>query len=247
MTGPRLMGLDEGTQSTDPIYISENKLYVATYVWDSGSLAWVKATQASGGGGSVTVTNFPASQTVDDGGLSITVDGPLTDAELRATPVPVSGTFWQATQPVSFSWLGLTDTELRASPVPVSGTFWQATQPVSFTWSGLTDAELRASPVPVSGTISTTSEKASTPSQSSPSVTVASTVVLASNASRLGATIYNEGSEVCYLKLGSTASTTSYSVQLVVGAYYEVPFGYTGAIDGITSTSTAQLRVTEFT
>lgn len=232
MTGPRLMGLDEGTQSTDPIYISENKLYVATYVWDSGTLAWVKATQASGGGGGdVNVLNWPASQTIDDGGLSITVDG----------------TFWQATQPVSFSWLGLTDTELRASPVPVSGTFWQATQPVSFTWAGLTDAELRATPVPVSGTISTTSEKASTPSQSSPSVTTASTSVLASNASRLGATIYNEGSQVCYLKLGSTASTTSYSVQLVVGAYYEVPFGYTGAIDGITSTSTAQLRVTEFT
>lgn len=187
MTGPRLMGLDEGTQSTDPIYISENKLYVATYVWDSGSLAWVKATQASGGGGSVTVTNFPASQTVDDGGLSITVDGPLTDAELRATPVPVSGT------------------------------------------------------------ISATPTKSTTPAQTSPSVTIASTSVLASNAARLGATIYNEGPQVCYLKLGATASTTSYSVQLVVGAYYEVPFAYTGAIDGITSTSTAQLRVTELT
>ncbi len=32
----------------------------------------------------------------------------------------------------------------------VSGSFYQATQPVSFTWSGLTDAQLRASAVPVS-------------------------------------------------------------------------------------------------
>jgi hypothetical protein len=46
--------------------------------------------------------------------------------------------------------LGLTDTQLRATPVPVSGTFWQATQPVSFAWAGLTNAELRATPVPVS-------------------------------------------------------------------------------------------------
>jgi hypothetical protein len=56
--------------------------------------------------------------------------------------------------------LGLTDAQLRASAVPVSiasmpttpvtGTFWQATQPVSFTWAGLTDAQLRASAVPVS-------------------------------------------------------------------------------------------------
>jgi hypothetical protein len=78
--------------------------------------------------------------------------GGLTDAELRAAPVPVSGTFWQATQPVSGP---LTDAQLRALAVPiadgggsitvdgsvsvsnfpatqaVTGTFWQATQPVS--------------------------------------------------------------------------------------------------------------------
>lgn len=55
--------------------------------------------------GSVSVSNFPASQ-------------------------PVTGTFWQATQPVSGP---LTDTQLRATPVPVSGAFYQATQPVSGT------------------------------------------------------------------------------------------------------------------
>ena len=32
----------------------------------------------------------------------------------------VTGTFFQATQPVSFTWAGLTDTQLRASAVPVS-------------------------------------------------------------------------------------------------------------------------------
>lgn len=39
--------------------------------------------------------------------------------------------------------------KLNAS-VAVTGTFWQANQPVSFTWAGLTDAQLRASNVPVS-------------------------------------------------------------------------------------------------
>lgn len=43
--------------------------------------------------------------------------GALTDAELRAAPVPVSGSFFQATQPVSGP---LTDTQLRAAVVPVS-------------------------------------------------------------------------------------------------------------------------------
>lgn len=36
------------------------------------------------------------------------------------------------------------------APVAVTGSFWQATQPVSFTWAGLTDAQLRAAAVPVS-------------------------------------------------------------------------------------------------
>ena len=50
----------------------------------------------------------------------IPVSGPLTDAAIRATPLPVSGTFFQGTQPVSGP---LTDAELRATPVPVSGSF----------------------------------------------------------------------------------------------------------------------------
>lgn len=106
-----------------------------------------------------------------EGGSS---SGGLTDAELRAAAVPVSvsgsipvtGTFWQPTQPVSIAGTvtitgGLTDTQLRAVPVPVSGTFWQATQPVSIAStvavSGpLTDTQLRAAAVPVSigGTVS---------------------------------------------------------------------------------------------
>lgn len=74
---------------------------------------------------------------------SVAVTGPLTDAQLRATALPVSVSF-PATQPVSI-----------AAPVAVTGTFWQATQPVSIAGtvavSGpLTDAQLRATAVPVS-------------------------------------------------------------------------------------------------
>jgi len=57
----------------------------------------------------------------------VTSTDPLTDSQLRATAVPVSGTVTAntgLTQP-------LTDTQLRASAVPVSGAFFQATQPVS--------------------------------------------------------------------------------------------------------------------
>ncbi len=49
------------------------------------------------------------------------------------------------------------------------------------------------------------------------------------------------------VQLGAAASLTAYTVQIVVGSYYEVPFGYTGIITGITVSSTAVLRVTELT
>jgi hypothetical protein len=97
----------------------------------------------------------------------------------------------------------------------------------------------------VTGTVTTKETRSATPTQTSVSVTTASTSILASNANRLGATITNEGTAICYTKLGATASVTSYSIQIASGGYYEVPFQYTGAIDGITSASTAQLRITE--
>lgn len=49
-----------------------------TFIWDPNILDWVAwdgAVSGGAGGGDVNVTNWPASQTVDDGGSSLTVDG----------------------------------------------------------------------------------------------------------------------------------------------------------------------------
>jgi len=98
--------------------------------------------------GQATMANsLPVAIASDQSSLPVT--GPfLTDAELRATPVPVSGPLTDAelrasAVPVSGP---LTDVQLRATPVPVSGTV---------STGGLTDAELRATPVPVSLTSTT--------------------------------------------------------------------------------------------
>lgn len=95
--------------------------------------------------------------------VPLTVSGPLTDVQLRTTPVPVSGTFFQVTQPVS----GTVAVSNFPATQPVTGTFFQATQPVSGTVAvsnfpasqavtgPLTDVQLRTTPVPVSGTVAT--------------------------------------------------------------------------------------------
>jgi hypothetical protein len=72
-------------------------------------------------------------------------------------------------------------------------------------------------------------------------------VLLSANAARKGATIFNDSASILYVKLGSTASASSFSTRLVGSAYYEVPFGYMGTVDGIWATATGTARITEFT
>lgn len=110
---------------------------------------------ASGsGGGGLTDTELRASPVAVSG--TVTATGPLTDTQLRATAVPVSGP--------------LTDTQLRASAVPVSlatlpplvagsaviGHVIVDTAPTTAVTGPLTDTQLRATPVPVSGSLGRT-------------------------------------------------------------------------------------------
>lgn len=162
--------------------------------------------------------------------------------DLQDTSVAVTGTFWQATQPVSGTVTAnagtgtmavsgpLTDTQLRATAVPVSGTFFQATQPVS-----------------VAATLTTKEVRSATTAVTSVAAATANTSLLAANANRTGATVYNDSTAALYLKLGATASTTSFTVKMAADGYYEVPFDYTGAIDAVWASATGNARVTEVT
>lgn len=180
------------------------------------------------------ITNSSAASLIDSSGIQYS----------GSNPVPIT---WVSGAGVSTA-VHISDSTgvgySGSNPVPIAGTVVVSSVTAS-TASALVDS----TGVQYSGSnpLPTKEIRSATPSQTSPSVGVASTSILAANASRLGATIYNEGSAICYMKLGSTASLTSYTLQIASGGYYEVPFGYTGAIDGITSASTAQLRVTEIT
>jgi len=79
--------------------------------------------------GSVSVSNFPATQPVS--GTFFQATQPVSIASMPSTPV--TGTFWQATQPVSGTfWQSTQPVSIASMPsTPVTGTFWQATQPVS--------------------------------------------------------------------------------------------------------------------
>lgn len=105
--------------------------------------------------------------------------------------------------------------------------------------------------IDANGAMRVKDQRSATSAQSSVTGAAADTTILASNANRLGATVYNEqaaGGATLYLLLASgTSSVTNYSVQLGPSGFYELPFGYTGILKGIWSAASGAARVTEFT
>jgi hypothetical protein len=100
-----------------------------------------------------------------------------------------------------------------------------------------------------SGTWSVATATYSSSAVSSVTSAATNTVLLASNASRRQAVLYNDCDKAVYVKLGTTASSTSFSYRLQPNQTLELPTPvYTGAIDGIWDSSpTGSMRVTEIT
>jgi hypothetical protein len=90
--------------------------------------------------------------------------------------------------------------------------------------------------------------RSSTGTKSNVGGAATSTTILASNANRLGMSIYNDSAAILYLDTtGGTASATSYTAQVAPGGYYEMPFHYTGLVTGIWASATGTARVVEYT
>ncbi|MBB5684303.1 hypothetical protein [Sphingobium boeckii] len=82
----------------------------------------------------------------------------------------------------------------------------------------------------------------------------ASTTLLAANANRMGGSIVNESTAICYILLGSgTASATNYSYAIdgmgtsAVGGIFEIPDDWKGIVKGYWASATGNARVTERT
>ena len=100
-------------------------------------------------------------------------------------------------------------------------------------WAALVSGSVTAAftaTVPVVVTSSTTGTVTSQP------LTLTGVALLAANAARKGATVYNLTTQDLYVRLGTTATLTNFTVVLPMSGYYEVPYGYNGAIWGLNST-----------
>lgn len=99
--------------------------------------------------------------------------------------------------------------------------------------------------------VANTPASSATATLSNVASSASSVTLLSSNAARKGATIFNDSTAVVYVKFGTTASNSSYTVQIASLGYYELPFTgqgiYTGRIDAIWASADGNARVTELT
>jgi hypothetical protein len=175
--------------------------------------------------------------TIDGAGVAGTPAGGVVSVQGVAggTALPVSGTVTanQGTAAaVASAWPILvtdgTDTAIVINTTPGAGDF------------GLV--------VRVAGTIATTIAQPATSTVTSVALSTTVATVLASNANRYGAVLWNNGSAQAYVKLGSGATTASFTVRMANQSEWEIPFPvYTGIITAITSAGTATMLATELT
>lgn len=158
-------------------------------------------------------------------------------------PVAVTGTFWQATQPISAVSLPLPTGAMQQTGGTVGIVAGSAVIGHVITDTGSTTA--------VTGTVATSSQKSATGTQTSVTSSGSDGTILAANANRLGGTIFNDSTQILYLLLANaTSSATNYTVQVPPATYYgyfELPFGYTGIVKGIWASANGNARVMEFT
>lgn len=97
--------------------------------------------------------------------------------------------------------------------------------------------------------MATSEQTASAGTKSNVAANASSVTLLAANASRKMASIYNDSSAILYLDMsGGTASATSFTTKLQAETLYEFPLPvYVGAVTGIWASATGAARITEWT
>lgn len=203
---------------SDQQYVSLNRVY------DPETGTYVAMTQpggSTGGGGDASAAN----QVTGNASLA-SIDGKLPALSGGAVPVTLASVPSHAVTNAGAFAVQVTSAPTTA----VTGTFFQATQPVS-----------------IAATVATKEQRAATATVTSVNDSASNVTLLAANANRLGASIFNDSTSNLFVKLGATASQTDFTVKIAGGGYYELPYHYTGRMDGIWSAdSTGAARVTEF-
>lgn len=231
---PLIKGLDELKKE-----VSKNKVDIDIPKTDmSDVIKGLKDVQKTIGGLSFPVPNYV---------LPFSQDGKATQVVLDSSGnVPVSGSFTPSgTQDVNVEQLNNTTIDTN-SGVKSAGTqrVVLATDQPQLTNPLKVDGSATTQPVSGTGTFTTKETQPDTPTLANVTMTGSSVTLQASNTARRNLMIFNDSGVTVYVKLGSSASSTSFTVKMVDQAYYELPNPvYTGIVSALGTSG--DVRVTE--
>ena len=182
------------------------------------------------------------SLSTDTAGRQVMVGAAAAGAAVAGNPVLIAGSDGANAQSLAVDTSGRpTVVGAAANGAAVAG------NPVLIAGSDGTNARALSTDATGRLNVATTETKAGSSAVAQVASAVVNTTLLAANANRLGATIYNDSNKAVYVKLGGTASATSFTVKVPARGYFEVPFSYTGIIDGIWEAANGNALVTELT
>jgi len=159
--------------------------------------------------------------------------------------VPVSGTFFQATQPASLASLpalAAGTAQIGSVTASISGTV-----PISISSVTVGNSVTIGSLPAISGTVTanTFAVQGTAVTTSNFTSITPSTVLANYNATRKVLTIFNEGAGNLHICAGATCTTIAYQVRLSSGDYYEVPNHQTTITHSAVFATAGTARVTE--
>ncbi len=112
--------------------------------------------------------------------------------------------------------------------------------------TALSGVTVAAGALTVTGSLAVSEQSYATSLVSGVNASTVNYTILPANTNRGGASFFMNGNARAFLKLGATATSTSFTTVLRNNTFYETPEGYTGRIDVVFNKNGAQvLHVTE--
>lgn len=236
-------------EPTAPFEGSEqNLVFALNEVWNVGTLAWVKDEGGGGAGGAVTIADGAdvAQGTTSDAawvsgsGTVISLlkkiaspgGGGLTNTELRATPVPVSGT---VTANLAAGTNNIGDVDVLSLPALPAGT------------NNIGDVDIVTMPA-ITGIVAVSLTDLTPTAPTAASVGVASAQAVAAAATRKGLILVNTSNARISLGFGAAAVLDS-GVTLYPGGVFQMDSNCfdVGAVNAIASAAASNLAIQEYT
>jgi len=178
----------------------------------SSNQLFVKTNTTYGGNAPIVVPGFYQSGLNNYLGVSDGSGLPIRPA--NSTTFAVTGTFWQATQPISGT---VTATQATASSLKAQS------QILNSAGSLITYAESGTYGNPSVDVISVQNPQGTSPAITTFTSTTASSTLVSATTARKTLTIYNSGAGDLYISPTATCTTTNFQVKLASGDYWECP------------------------